>query len=695
MKHQPITEEQQKKDWQKRRHFSIRINVFFFFTFLLFSILIVHLARLQFVEGKTFSAEEKKTSDKDITIAPIRGNIYDINEAPIAYTISSQSIFYRLQQSNKKRKLIVAERIALAKQLEEIFLKYGDKKVSQPTASEIIKSMDVGIDIEGVTTKKASEIGITFVPRRIKTNLSKSEIAYISEHRDELMGIEISEESTRFYDTDSTSDKSSFIAPQLVGYMRPYDTATTNLSFYKDIEKDKPKKYLNKEFVGFDGLELLYQDDLRGKPGLKSYPVNATEQIIGQVKIKPPEKGHNLYLTIDKSVQVAAQKAVATHIEFLQHSTDKNYSLGNKAVAGYAVAIEVDTGRVMAMVSMPDYDPNLWIDGMNQTELDRTGNSYTNGAIRERYANFSDKALRDKHASSLVPPGSTLKPLTVLVGLNEKLITPTTKYQDSGSFYYGKDNNSHVENSDGHPYGLLTPARAIAVSSNTFMSSQIGLKLYNKFGSEETVKAINTWDGYMKSFGLGILTGSNLPNESEGLREYADNKNLSAQASLVLGSFGQAARYTTLQLAQYTMMLANHGKRYRPQFVDSIKTYDGQLIKKIEPELLDEIVFPEEYWKVLSDGMSKVSYTGFEDVPNVAPYKVNRKTGTSEQSIAGETIDNAVFIAYAPADHPKLAVAIVVPEGGFGRLGAGPIARPIFDAYDQAFGLDGVPKGKQ
>jgi penicillin-binding protein 2 len=223
------------------------------------------------------------------------------------------------------------------------------------------------------------------------------------------------------------------------------------------------------------------------------------------------------------------------------------------------------------------------------------------------------------------------------------------------------------------------------------MAAMIGAPLYNKYSGD---KAVNVWDSYMTKFGLGIKTGSNLPNESEGLKEYKDNKTLSTQSALVQGSFGQSARYTTLQLAQYAMMLANHGKRYRPQFVDSIKTYDGQLIKKIQPEILDEVKFPDEYWKVVEDGMSKVGYTGFEDVPNVAAYKVNRKTGTSEQSIAGKTIDNAVFIAYAPADHPKLAVAIVVPEGGFGKFGAGPIARQIFDAYDQSFGLNGVPKGK-
>jgi penicillin-binding protein 2 len=689
MKHQGITEEQEKKEWQKRRHFSIRINMFFFFTFLLFSVLIVQLARLQFVEGKAFSEDEKKTRNKPIVIAPIRGNITDINGAPIAYTISSQSIFYRVQQSNNKT--AEDEQVALAKRLEQIFKDYGDKNISQPTASEIIKLMDVGIDINKKRTKDANLISTTFVPRRIKTNVTKSEIAYISEHREELKGVEISEESTRFYDTDnsdkSNNGKGSFIAPQLIGYLRSYDTSS-KLDFYKG-----KKGYLNEEYVGYDGLELLYQDDLRGKPGIKSYPINAKEQIVGQVEITPPEKGHNLILTIDKNVQVAAQKAVADHLELLKNSTDKWYSMGKQAVAGYAVAIEVDTGRVMAMVSMPDYDPNVWIaPTLPQSVYDQIQYSYTNGTIRDRPANFLDYDQRSKHPSSLVPPGSTIKPLTVLVGLNEKLITANTPFQDPGTFYYGKDNNAHVSNSDGHKYGLLRAATAIGFSSNTFMAAMIGAPLYNKYN--KTGNVIDIWDSYMAKFGLGIKTGSNLPNESEGIKEYMDNKTMSTQQAMVQGAFGQSARYTTLQLAQYAMMLANHGKRYRPQFVDSIKTYDGQLIKKMEPELLDEVKFPDEYWKVIEEGMSKVGYTGFEDVPNVAMYKVNRKTGTSEQNVAGHTLDNAVFIAYAPADHPKLAVAIVVPEGGYGKYGAGPIARGIFDAYDQSFGLNGVPKGK-
>lgn len=676
MKPSALTEEKQKKERHKRRHFTLRINMFFFFTFLLFSILIVRLAYLQFVEGKAFAESEKMSTNRDITISPIRGNIYDSKGAPIAYTISAESLFYRMESTQLKADVMKKQQVELAIRLEQIFTQLDPKNNEPLTASEIIKNMDVGIDIEGKKTAKAP--GTMFIPRRIKTKLSNEEIAYISEHRDELPGLEISEESTRVYHEDK-------IAVQLLGYMRPFNTATKDLNFYKNSETE----YLTDEYVGYDGLEFMYQNDLRGKNGSKSYPVNATAQIIGKVKITPPEKGHNLKLSIDHNVQLAAQNAVRNHLEFLQSSktspTDY-FSLGNKAVAGYAVAIEVDTGRVMAMVNYPDYDPNLWIGGMSSEEWKENSYRYTNGAIKERYADIQDEKMRNKHPSSLVPPGSTLKPLSVLVALNEGIITPAQKYNDLGVFEYGKEKLDKVSNSDGRINYQINAAQAIAVSSNTFMAAMVGHNLNNRFGG---TKAIEIWDSYMKKFGLGVLTGSGLPFESSGDIYYKDNKGMSNQTALVFGSFGQSARYTTLQLAQYTSMLANRGKRYKPLFVDEITTYNGELIKKVEPELLNEEKISEAYWKVLESGMSEVGVTGFDGVT----YTFNRKTGTSQQQIAGKTLDNAVFIAYAPAVNPKLAIAIVVPEGGFGRYGASPIARQIFDAYDQYIGLDGIPKG--
>lgn len=675
--------DEEKRERSKRTHFSIRINMFFFTTFLLFSALIVKLAFLQFVEGKELSAQEVMETKKDITISPIRGNIYDLDGYPIAYTTSAQSLFYQIVPNQTKE-----EKIALAQKLADIVAKWGDPKYGELDAGEIIKRMDVGFDINGNASKDPS---YTFQPRRIKAGLSQQEIAYLVEHEDELKGIEIVEESTRVYD-DNT------IGVQLVGYLRPFSTARNQAQSYLNYYKDNPGEYLNEEFVGFDGLEFLYQDELRGKNGSKSYPVNSKSQIIGQVSITPPEKGHNLFLTLRKDVQLAAENAINQQLDYMKskEAAALQYpALGKNALAGYAVAMEVDTGRVVAMASMPDYNPEIWSkERIPEDEWKSIQFRYTNGTIRERYADIQDDKQRAKHPSSLVPLGSTMKPLTVLLGLNEGIISPNEKYVDPTVFVFGKDKSS-IKNSDGHNYGVLTAATAIQYSANTFMGEMVGNRLYmsSKYPSfPKQGNAIEVWDSYMKKFGLGELTGSRLPGEYAGDPYYFETaKRESAQSVLIYASFGQQARYTTLQLAQYASMLANHGKKYRPQFVDHITTYDGQLIRNVEPELMSQEEFPAAYWKVLEDGMKQVFVTGFDGVS----YSVVRKTGTSQQQVSGQLLENAVFIAYAPAEKPKLAVAVVVPEGGFGSWGAAPIARKIFDAYDQYYGLDGVPKGQK
>lgn len=688
MKHSEGLGEAQRQDKHKRNHFSVRINMFFFATFVVFSVLIIRLAILQFVEGQELSELENQSTKRTITISPIRGNIYDFNEAPIASTISAQSLFYRMEPGQKN-----SDKIELAKKLEQIFTDLNNGDVILP-AADIIKNMDVGIDIDG---NKAKEPSYTFLPRRIKSRLSPTELAYFAEHRDELKGLEITEESTRIYDEDR-------IAVQLVGYMRPYNVARNQKASYLNFYKDKQSDYLNDEYVGFDGLEFLYQDELRGKNGSKSYPVNAQAQIIGQVEITPPEKGHNLYLTIEKSVQQAAEEGIKNQLAYMKSADAraKRYpAMGKNAVGGYAVAMEVNTGRVIAMANYPDYDPNNWTGGISTAKFEEIQYQYTNGTIMERLPDIRDKKERDKHPSSLVPLGSTIKPLTVLLGLNEGLIGVNEKYNDPTTFFFGREGyKTPVSNSDKANYGELTPSKALEKSSNTFMAEMIGDRLYKsskyppfdkKNPEADNGNAIMLWDSYMKKFGLGVKTGSGLPGEYDGDIYYFNSAvKESTQSALIYASFGQQARYTTLQLAQYTSMLANRGKRYKPQFVDRITTYEGEIVSKFQPELLNQENIPDAYWNVLQNGMKNVGIQGFDGVG----YSVIRKTGTSQQQVAGQTIDNAVFIAYAPADKPKLAVAVVVPEGGFGSWGAAPIARHIFDAYDQAIGLYDKPAGK-
>ncbi|MGF7033699.1 penicillin-binding protein 2 [Paenibacillus mucilaginosus] len=660
-----------KHPWDSRR---ARVNVLFFIVFVMFSILVVRLATLQFVQGDELKQAETEFTESSTPIAPIRGNIFDRNGAPLAYTVSTQSLFFRITEGDLSERM--DEIIALAGELEKIFANYGNKNLKPLTAAEIVERMDVGFDINKQETKIN---GYSYMPRRIKSDLTAEEIAYLLEHRDELKWLEVTEESARVYDERN-------LAVHLIGYLRPFSAAVNVENSYLSTYRDKKDEYLGDEYVGYDGLEFLYQEELRGENGTKSYPVNAAQKITGPYTLTPPIKGNNLILSMDREVQQVAEDAVTEHLAAMKRASGGSVlGQGREAVAGYAVAMEVDTGKVMAMASMPDYDPNIWHGGVSGGEWNEIRCRYLNGAIRERCADVPEKEI-SKHPPSLVPLGSTIKPLTVLLGLNEKLFAPYETYNDTGTYTYGKD-KSRVNNSGFKSYGPINASKAIEVSSNTFMAAMIGERLYNRGGSP-----LDVWDQYMKKFGLGVRTGSDLPGESPGDIYYYDTvKQASTQAALVQASFGQQGRYTALQLAQYTAMLANKGKRLKPLFVDRIVTYDNkQVVKEIQPEVLGQETFPDTYWNVIHQGMLKVSKTGFEG--SEADYTVAAKTGTSQMSVAGKSLENAVFIAYAPAEKPKLAVAVVVPEGGYGAYGAAPIARKIFDAYNERIGLYGTPK---
>lgn len=654
----------------RRKQFSFRLNIFFFILFAVFSVLIVRLAVLQFVEGPQLSAAGSKKSEREDPIAPIRGNIYDVNGNPIAYSTSTQSLYYSIQPTVRGGKSSTDQAHEMAQKLAEVFETYGDENNAM-TKEDIIRQMDLEFRRNYIST-----------PRRIKTGLTNEELAYIMENQSEFAGVNILEESVRHYSEDT-------VAVQLVGYLKKYRGARNSYEFYaqKMEETNSLYKYLEEEEVGFDGIEFMYQDILRGTNGIKSYPVNSSGAITGEITITNPEKGADLYLTIDKDVQLHTEESIMKHLEKIRNS-NYHYERAPYAVTGFAVAMEVDTGKVMAMASMPDYDPNIWAGGSISTaDYDNFEHVLNNGTIRPVYGPYSDEERR-KHPSSILPLGSTIKPLTVLIGLNEGLFGTNTYYNDTGRFGFGKaGHETYIRNSGNKSYGNIDGALAIQKSSNPFMSAMIGDRLYKR-GAVNGKSSIQIWDDYMKQFGLGASTESGLIGESNGVIDYfAEAESGSPQSALVYASFGQQGRYTTLQLAQYTAMLANRGKRMKPQFVNEIRSSTGELLQSYEPVVLNEVDIPDEYWKEIETGMSKVGVQGFEGFQ----HSFNRKTGTSEQDVAGRRAENAVFIAYAPADNPKLAVAVVVPDGGFGGYGAAPIARQIFDAYDAVFGLGEKP----
>ncbi|WP_379159094.1 peptidoglycan D,D-transpeptidase FtsI family protein [Paenibacillus sp. sgz5001063] len=659
----------------------LRLNVFFFSTFVIFCVIIIRLAVVQFVEGPTLTEVETSRDTKNVPLAAIRGSIRAAGGEEIAYSTSVQSLYitltkeYTAKSTDKKTGITSftpearANVYSLANKLVESFNKYGDPNGEKQTVNDVINSLDLNF-------KKYSG----FMARRIKAGLTSREVAYFMEHKAEYPGVEVVEESNRHYDKDT-------IAVQTVGYIKPFKSSSS-LDIYKNIQNamkqidaDPGLTYKDDEFVGFDGLELQYQRDLRGKNGYQVISVNPQNMAEKVEDVVPPVKGNDLWMTINKNIQKKTEEAITEQISWL-HSHSVQGKTHPNAITGYAVAMEVDTGNIVAMASMPDYDTNVWTSGSLPTDVwNSIIDNYQNGTINPISSGISGNGLR-----SVLLMGSTIKPLSVLIGLNEGFFSTSTTYTDTGSTSFGKEGHeTKVRNASGHVYGPMDPAKAITKSSNVFMVDMVGKKLYDKYGS----KGIGVWDKYMKEFGLGVSTQSGLPREFLGQINYTDTKAAgSAQAALVYASFGQQGSYTTLQLAQYASTLANEGIRIKPQLVSRITDSNGKVVKTFGREVLDQVTtFDDSFWREIKKGMSS-EVTAFNDFP----YDFARKTGTSQQQAKGELRDNGVFIAFAPRDKPKLAVAVVIPEGGFGSNSAAPVARKIFDAYDWEYGLDGVPK---
>ncbi|WP_305954269.1 penicillin-binding transpeptidase domain-containing protein [Paenibacillus sp. FSL R7-0273] len=682
-------------DPKPNQSLSLRINIFFFSTFIIFCIIIVRLAIIQFVEGSTLTEAEASRDTKNVPLASIRGTIFAKGGEKLAYSTSVQTLYFSLTSeftqtvTDKETRITsrapeaAAKADQLAADLAASFVKYGAKlpEGEALTKEAILKAMDLD-----------SKVYSGFMPRPVKRGLSNEEIAYFMENKDKYPNLTVSEEDERHYDPDT-------VAVQTVGYIKPFKKSKESFDMYLNIqaamrnEADPSLAYRDDEFVGVDGLELQYQRELRGRNGYLSVAVNAKNMAEGIVETVPPVKGNNLWTTIDKTIQMKTEQAILDQIKWV-HSNPVQGKVHRDALTGYAVAMEVDTGNVVAMASMEDYDTNLWTTGTLPTEVyNAIQLNYQNGAITPISSGRSGHNF-----SSTVFLGSVIKPLTVLIGLNEGFITTHTSYTDKGSTTFGRaGHETTVRNSGGHAYGYFkTPAMAIEKSSNVFMIDEIGKKLFVKYGSE----GVKVWDKYMREFGLGEKPGSGLPGEHKGLINYfneadTDSGGGGAQSALVYASFGQQGQYTVLQLAQYASTLANQGVRIKPQLVSKITDQAGNTVKTFGREVLNEVKFDKAYWREVIKGMN-TSVTAFNDFP----YDFARKTGTSQQQYgitvngkrSSHLADNGVFIAFAPRDKPKLAVAVVIPEGGFGSNSAAPVARKIFDAYDWEYGLDSIPK---
>lgn len=515
---------------------------------------------------------------------------------------------------------------------------------SGPISPEVVQLLAqlVEIPVEEIQKKIEKNQG-RVDPILIKSDLSAEMIARIEERRGDLPGVVVAAQAIRYYPYNE-------ISAHVFGYVSEIsEEALANKG-----EKD----YRLGDLMGKAGLEKTYDDELRGKRGGSQIEVDVTGRPIKVLGKEDPIPGMNLKLTLDIKLQKIADDAVNEHLARLAQS-------GVHTQGVSVVAMDPKTGQILAMVSKPSYNPNFFATGISQKEWDK---------IRD---NPFDP-MSNKTVSGEYPPGSPFKVVAALAALEENKVTMSETYFDGGNHPLAKDKR----NAGGAALGWINLRRAIQKSDNVFfyeMGYRLGIQMIGK---------------YARLFGMGEKTGIDLPGESKGLvasKEYkkkvfeTDDWYIVETMDAVIGQGFQLT--TPLQMANMISMVANDGVRYRPYLVQEIVDSQGTVVKEFKPVVVENHQFSRTSLDYVKEAMYS---TTIEDGNAVGilghfPFRMGAKTGTSENPHGR---DHSWFVAFGPLEKPEIVVAVLVEQGGYGAVGAGPIARRVLDSY---FGLD-VPK---
>jgi penicillin-binding protein 2 len=478
----------------------------------------------------------------------------------------------------------------------------------------------------------------------IRNQLSNEEVARISAQQFRFPGVEIKARLFREYPfTDVTS--------HLIGYVGRINQ--------KDIdqldEDDIASNYLGSDYIGKTGVEQSYEKDLHGKTGFEQVEVDAGGRAVRVLSRTAPQSGSNLMLTLDAKLQDVAEKAFGDY-------------------RGALVAIDPTNGEVLAFVSKPGYDPSLFIDGIDSENWDELNNSLDTP--------LNNRALRGQY-----PPGSTIKPFMALAGLNYGTRTATRNISDPG--YYMLPGSRHQYRdwkAGGH--GAVDMFKSIVISCDTYyygLATELG---------------IDNMHSYLSRFGFGRKTGLDMEGETSGLLPSAEWKakrynQIWYPGDTVSAGIGQGYNLVTpLQLAYATSILANDGVAFQPHLVKEIRRAAGGSIITENKPLFDLQINPD-HLKLVKSAMEAVTKPGgtAAGASYGAPYRLAGKTGTAQviaikqgekydaKKVSEYNRDHAWFIAFAPADKPRIALAVLAENGGHGGSTAAPIARKVMDYF--------------
>ena len=596
--------------------FRSRIAVAAGIVLLAFSTLIGRFVYLQVIQHDYYTTRAEDNRISLVPIAPNRGVILDRNDTVLARNYSA----FTLEITPSKVENL-DETIESLGKIVEILPK--DKR----------------------RFRKLLEESKSFESLPIRTRLSDEDVAKFAANRYLFPGVEVKARLYRQYPLGA-------IAAHALGYINRINK--TDLTVIEANEQEA--NYRGTDHIGKTGLEQKYEFQLHGETGYEEVEIDAGGRAVRSLSRTAPVSGNNLTLTLDARLQEITEKA-----------------FGDRR--GALVAIEPSTGGILALVSTPTFDPNLFVDGIRSEEWDLLNNS-------------PDRPMVNRALNGAYPPGSTFKPFMALAALETGKRTPNQTISDPGFFTFG----GHLFRDDkkgGH--GLVDMYKSIVQSCDTYY-----YMLANDMGIDSIAR-------FMGDLGLGKKTGVDIEGESEGVLpspewkkhrfRRPEQQKWFAGETISIGIGQGYNAYTPIQLAQAMATVANNGILFRPHLVRYITDSKTGQKTLIEPEPLRTLPWKPQNIETIKKAMIGVNKegTGARAFAG-AEYVSGGKTGTAQVfSLKGgeyrsgklkqELRDHALFIAFAPAENPKIALAVLVENGGFGAASAAPIARMVIDYY--------------
>lgn len=669
---------------------NVRYNILYILVYIVGIILIFQLFNLQIVHGEEYLQRANSRLTRETKIRAARGNILDCNGNVLAgneikyslkiykskideqnlnttilnaifvlekngdkynddFPININPVSFKYENQERINKWLeendLADGTTAEQALEHFIDEYSLKQYSLEEARKII-AVRYGIDVNGYSSMRGYEIS---------PEVCEKSVAQIEEMNHSFPGINIEYRPIRKYYYSS-------LASHVLGYVGKIGNE----------EYTQNEGYELDDYIGKTGIEYVCEKFLKGKDGLKQTDMSIDGTTTGEYITEEAISGSNVMLTIDAKVQQVAERALKENIEKINNG---DYGEKREVYAGSVVVLNVKTGEVISMVSYPDFEPQLFVDGISTEKW----NEYT---VKGR------SALINRTMQSAYAPGSIFKMVPAIAGLETGKITKDEQIECAGIYPGGYKPKCWYYTTYGRGHGYLTVSQAIQKSCNCYFY-EVGTRI-----------GIDNIEKYATYFGLGQKTNIELPGEISGTlagkKLYEKLDEAWYYGNTLSAVIGQAENnFTPIQMARYIAMLTNGGKKLDLTIIKDIINNQGESIKTeevkdyinkrlgIEKTSEENLNIQKENLKTVLEGMQSVTeeggtaYSVFKDFP----IQVGGKTGSAE---AGNDKTNAWFVGFAPYENPEIAVVVLVENGAHGYYSA-EVTKEIMEAY---FGLN-------